>query len=350
MHKQARGLGDDPLSAASAGLFALRVPRARRTSTLDLLGAMLDLADRAGHVEVDRPLYEVEQLVGMNDALESYSWLERLGVLVRTSSGWQIQNFAEHRGPIGATAASMDVLRRHLDSVGEPEGVVVPLRAAPTAEPSVAESLAPGQIKRWRRAVPLAAAGIAASVVAVTGASQFLPQAASNTRDAALHASAPTSVVNEAASKPGAAVSEVVKGVPAATTVVTSPAAIAGAPIAGSLIEGVACLAPRVLTAVTSLELVRLPLAGDRGQSLWAAVVSGTATLTDSTTPILLPALSVIAHVIDGDTDPVLATLGAPLLLPNIAVPFTAVITLGETKPDKAVTASAAAAGLNTCP
>jgi hypothetical protein len=205
-------------------------------------------------------------------------------------------------------------------------------------------------MKRWRRSLPMAAAGIAASVAVVAGVSQFVPQAAVTGRNAAVRAAAPTSIVQRGG------VAGVVRTTIAAAQAPLSPA-VSAAPTASAVaspttvaVGAPACLAPRVVTAITSVDLVPLPLSGLNGQTVWTAVVKGTATLTDSSQSLLLPGLTVVGHVLGGTTEPVSATLGSPLLLPNAATAFTAVVTLGTTKPASAVTATANATGIKTCP
>ncbi len=351
MHKRARGTELDPLSAASAGLFARGIKGNRRSEVLELLSAMLDLSDADGRVALDEALYAVEQRLGVNYCLEAYTWLEEMGVVVRTGDGWSIPAFALHIGPVGNTVDSMQVLQRHLaamrdERLAADSAPLTLVPAIPADEPSVVVPM-----KRWRRAVPMAAAGIAASVAVVAGVSQFVPQAAVTGHNAALRADAPTSVVKRAADATRTTVAGVTGAATSAPTIAARPStSLAATPTTGALIGGVACLAPQVITAITSVDTVRLLLAGDHGQTIWAAVVKGTATLTGSDTALLLPGLSVVAHVVDGDTDAVLATLAAPLLTPNTPSVFTAVIALGDQKPTAPVSATATPAGLKTCP
>lgn len=347
MHKRARGLEDDPLSAASAGLLALGVERSRRAEAMELLAAMLDLADDKGDVLLDGALFAVEQRMGVDSCLEIYAWLELLGVVVRIGDGWSIPAFDAHHGPEGETLASLAVLRRHLDSVGQPEAEVPDLVAdGPTVVP----------MRKARRVVPMAVAGLAASIAVVTGVSQFVPQAAVTGQNVARNASAPTTI-------PKSRIGSVVPGAlsPTVSSVGSTPAAADGTgspgavltPTTAGLVDAVTgvvtCAIPSVVTTVSNVELVRVPLAGPKGETIWAAVVTGTATLTEGTQGLLLPALEVVAHVVDGDTAPVLATLSAPLLLPNVATPYSAVVALGVAKPTAPVTASAVASGFKAC-
>lgn len=345
MYKRARGLNDDPLSAASAGLLALGIERSRRAEALELLAAMLDLADDQGDVLLDGALFAVEQRMGVDGCLEIYSWLELLDVVERTGDGWRICAFAEHNGPAGDTLASLEVLRRHLDSVGQ-EDVA---SAEPVSAPVVT-------MRRWRRTVPMAAAGLAASVAVVTGVAQFVPQAAVSGRNAAERRAVPTtsaplrSTVNSVVGAGNAVTGgTAVTALNPTTTLAGAPATPSTTGIVSNIAGTVACAVPNVVTAVSSVELVRLALAGEHGERLWAAVVSGTATLRNQSEGLLLPSLEVVAHVVDGDTAPVLATLAAPLLLPDLPSPFTAIVVLGATKPTTAVTASAVATGFKGC-
>jgi hypothetical protein len=344
MYKSARGLPDDPLSAASAGLLALGIERSRRAETLELLGAMIDLADANGAVLVDGALYSVEQRMGIDACLEAYSWLEQAGVITRTGLGWDIAGFAAHAGPVGETMASIQVLRRHLDSVGRDEPVLTLVADAPSGDKVVA-------LRRWRRAVPAAAVGLAASVAVVAGVAQFVPQAAVTGRNAALHATLPTDVVKGAT---GPVTHRGLTAVThAATTATSVPAptttAVADNTPTTGLVASVACLGSDIVTTVTNVSLVHLAFAGDHGQAIWAAVVTGTATATNASASIIPSTISVIGHVVGGDTEPVLASLAVPTLLRGVPAPFSAVISLGEAKPTQAVTASASAGRPISC-
>ena len=173
------GHDDDPISAASSGLLALGVTPQRRLETLGLLSALLDLADERGEVLLDSALIETEDRLGIDACLEGYEWLERIDVIRRTWSGWVITNFHAHHGPAGMTAASMDVLRRHLSSAD------APVAALPRRVP--VEATAPVvTLPTWRRRLPAVAASVAAGVAVLAGATQFVPQAAVSGRNAAV--------------------------------------------------------------------------------------------------------------------------------------------------------------------
>jgi hypothetical protein len=314
-----------------------------RNDSLDLLSHMLDLANEDGSVELDGPLLQIEKLLGVSQCIDAYSWLEALDVIERTASGWEIPNFADHRGPVGVTAASFAVLRRHLDAVGEED-----LAPAIGLVPSLPHDEVPVRtvaLRRWRRTVPLAAAGVAASVAALTGVAQFLPQAASTNRPVALRADAPlakvpTSVANAATDAVTAATSAATGS--AKATASTTPAATIDTPAGiGGPLTSIVCGVPKLLGAVTSVSIVQLPLQFDEsGKPLWAAVVSGTVTNTTAET-IVLQSLTVVAHVVDGDTAPVSASLPSPLLLGNTVSPFTTVVALGSVRPAETITATA---------
>jgi hypothetical protein len=107
-------------------------------------------------------------------------------VIRRTWSGWVIQDFAAHHGPVGMTEASFAVLQRHMASADGAPTAVVP--AVPSAAPVVT-------LKTWRRRVPVIAASVAAGVVALAGATQFVPQAAVTGRNAAARRSESTAAV-----------------------------------------------------------------------------------------------------------------------------------------------------------
>jgi hypothetical protein len=195
--------------------------------------------------------------------------------------------------------------------------------------------------------VPVAA-GVAASAAAVFGITQFVPQAAVTGRNAAHSAGVPTTEVGRTIRSTIAPVTGAVASPSATAAPTTAVSSVAGPSTTAAAPTGLDCVVPKVVTSVTSVKLVQLPLAGDKGATIWAAVVNGTATLTDTQDSLLLPALDVVAHLADGDTDPVQATLTTPLLVPGKAAPFTAVVALGTAKPVQAVTATATASGLKS--
>ena len=305
---------------------------------------MLDRADESGHVTLNDSLYAVEQRLGVDECLDAYSWLEVIKVVRRTGDGWTIPAMAEHSGPVGATADSLAVLRRHLDKVGQPDLQLVPALAV--AEEPEETPVGVIALRRWRRAVPIAA-GVAASVAALTGATQLIPQAASNARDVALRADAPTTHVS--AGPIAAAVTTVTNAVNATTgkttpTIAAAPTLTTSPPIAGTL-TSIVCAVPQILATVTDVALVQLPLTFDEhGKPLWAAVVTGTVANNTADT-LVLQGLSVVAHVVGGDTAPVQALLTTPLLTPNTVAPFSAVVALGSVRPSEAVTATAQPTG-----
>lgn len=343
---------DDPLSAASAGLVALGIERSRRVDVLEVLGCLLDHADPSGDVVLDRELFSHEESLGVDKCLDAYALLEQLDVVSRTDNGWTITDYRFHEGPAGETEASLAVLRKHLASIGveapsrDLEEVAFEQLPAAAAVAVVIEPAPIVPIKRWRRAVPVAA-GIAASAAAFVGATQLVPQAAVSGRNAALSSDAPTTIVAKNVTPSTNGVRGTV--LPNATVGSTVTSALAGTSTTQSPASPLDCLLPQVLTSVKSIDIVRLPLGGKNGETIWAAVVKGTATLTNSDTSLLLPALNVVAHLADGDTDAVQATLGAPLLVPDKASAFNAVVALGATKPTSPVTATAKAAGLQSC-
>ncbi|HVT75704.1 MAG TPA: hypothetical protein VHD87_01645 [Acidimicrobiales bacterium] len=245
---------DDPISAASSGLLALGVAPQRRVETLGLLSALIDLADEDGAVALDNDLMATEERLGIDACLEGYEWLERLDVIRRTYSGWEIQNFASHHGPAGMAEAAMDVLARHLrPSEAEAPTAEVPLasvtplvlRAAVPAEPVAA--VVP--LASWRRRIPVVAASVAAGVAVIAGASQFVPQAAVTGRNVA--ANRAEGVAATAPPPSSVAVpSQIAAGV--ATTAVTPSTAAA------------ATNAPAQATTTTSTTLLpNLPCLGD---------------------------------------------------------------------------------------
>ena len=170
-------IDDDPISAASSGLRALGVAPQRRVETLGLLSALMDLADGRGEVMLDGDLMAAEERLGIDACLEGYEWLERLDVIRRTWSGWVIQNFDAHHGPVGMSEAAMAVLQRHMSAREDAPTLVEVAPIIPMA-PVVT-------LKPWRRRVPVIAASVAAGVAVLAGATQLVPQAAVTTRNAA---------------------------------------------------------------------------------------------------------------------------------------------------------------------
>lgn len=351
MSNGARGLHDDPLSAASAGLVALGIDRARRVDVLEVLGCLIDHADVTGHVVLDQVLFLREEALGVDKCLDAYAVLEELDVVRRTERGWRIVGYAAHNGPVGETEASLAVLRKHLASVGrdteeaEPEAATPPPVMEPIRTPvGVAAMGRVTPLRRTRRAVPIAA-GLAASAAVFAGVTQFIPQAAVSGRNAAVTADAPTT----AKPRGNTPTSNLVTG-----STVGGPATTAGAGTATTAATpttpgpgGAACVVPNVVATVTSIEITRVGLLGN---GLWSAVVQGTATLRDSEDALLLPALDVVVHLANGDTAPVKATLVSPLLQPGTPAPFSTFVALGADKPAEAPRATATAVGLPTCP
>ena len=334
MSRSARHLQDDPISAASTGLIELGIDRSRRMDALEVLGCLIDHADSAGNVVLDRELVSQEETLGVDKCLEAYTLLERLDVVTRTDRGWSIANFHLHQGPVAETAASLAILRKHMVA----PNVEIVFEAAPK-KPAVAP------LHRWRRAVPVAA-GIAASAAALVGATQLLPQAAVSGRNAAHSADSPTSVVRRALEATTRATTE--KAQPRSTVASTATSALATTPPSNGAAP-LACLLPQVLATVDSVDVVQVPLGGKNGQTIWTAVVKGTATLTNTDKTLLLPTLNVVAHLADGDSEAVPATLTTRLLTPNQAAPFNAVVALSARKPTGPVTATAAASGIESC-
>lgn len=260
------GHDDDPISAASTGLLALGVAPKRRMETLGLLAALLDLADERGEVLLDGELMETEERLGIDLCLEGYEWLERLNVIRRTWSGWLIPNFAAHRGPAGATVASLAVLRRHLDAPGD----AVDHRPATDPAPAPVETTVVVPLRTWRRRVVVGtAASVAAGIAVLTGATQLVPQAAVSTRDAAIRTTGTARSLASVATPPTGA----------ATTSTDASAAPAGSAAttttSTTLLPGVPCLSDAVGTLTSRA-------------GLGIGTITTIVTL-DSTPPTLLP-------------------------------------------------------------
>ena len=237
---------EDPISAASSGLFALGVNQRRRMETLGLLSALIDLADERGEVLLDSSLMDTEERLGIDACLEGYEWLERIGVIRRTWSGWMIQNYDAHHGPVGITEASMVVLQRYLPGADDKPTVVItpePAEAPVVTAPVV--TLTP-----WRRRVPAIAASVAAGVAVLAGATQFVPQAAVSGRNAAVRTngtalSAPvgTDSVTSGATSPAAPTTNGAPNVAApgaAATTTTSTTLLPDVPCVTDVLDDVA--------------------------------------------------------------------------------------------------------------
>jgi hypothetical protein len=138
------------------------------------------------------------------------------------------------------TAESMAILQRHMSSA---EDAPAP---APVAVAAPAEAAAPVvTLSSWRRRVPVVAAGVAAGVAMLAGATQLIPQAAVTTRNVAANGSPSTVHVTAAPTSVGPTLPTGV-----ATTVGT-PATADGA-------------APEVTTTSTSTTILpALPCVGD---------------------------------------------------------------------------------------
>lgn len=227
------GHEEDPISATSAGLRALGVAPHQRFDTLGLLAVLLDLADTRGEVALDDALIAAEQRLGLDACLDGYEWLERLGVIRRTWSGWHIEHFAHHGGPAGLTEASMGVLRRH---IGPPVA-----RHAAAATPDNSGPVV--TLRPWRRRVPAIAASVAAGVALLAGANQLVPQAAVSQRDAVVRSTGTTGEAPAAPSpvKPAAGTT------PPTVAGVASPAPVASTTTTSTtLLPNVACLGDAV--------------------------------------------------------------------------------------------------------
>jgi hypothetical protein len=251
----------DPISAASSGLRALGVAPQRRVETLGLLSALIDLADESGEVLLDTALMQTEERLGIDACLEGYEWLERLDVIRRTWSGWVIQNFGEHHGPVGMTEASLAVLQRHL--AAKDDAPVVAFAPEPTA------AVIP--LKSWRRRVPVIAASVAAGVAALAGATQLVPQAAVTTRNAS-HANQPAAVVAGAPTTVASA---------ATSAVATTAAGTADTASAGGE-------SPAVTTTTSTTLLPEVPCIGDVLRGLGSRTGLRTPPTT-AASPSLLP-------------------------------------------------------------
>jgi hypothetical protein len=242
---------DDPISAASSGLRGLGVAPQRRVETLGLLSALLDLADDRGEVLLDSALIATEDRLGIDACLEGYEWLERLGIINRTWSGWMIPAFDAHHGPVGMTEASMAILQRHLAAHEDAPIVTLPI-------PRVVETAPVVALRPWRRRIPAIAASVAAGVAVLAGATQFAPQAAVSHRDAAVRTEGTASAPS------GALTSLPTAGSGAATTAATNApasASSAGATTTTSttLLPGLPCLNQTLndLTSRSPLDLRR---------------------------------------------------------------------------------------------
>jgi hypothetical protein len=199
---------------------------------------------------LDTALIQTEERLGIDACLEGYEWLERLGVIRRTWSGWVIEHFDEHHGPVGMNAAAMAVLARHLETADEPTLVAVPVRE-PEREMAPVVTLKP-----WRRRLPVVAASVAAGVAVLAGATQFVPQAAVTGRNAAVQTNG-TDAVSPASGPITSALTNVT-GAPTseATSALGGPdASVATTTTSTTLLPGLPCLSETLNDLTTGAKL-----------------------------------------------------------------------------------------------
>lgn len=145
----------DPVSAASAALFAAGVSRTRRMAVLQLFGLLLDHADVSGRVHPREVL--VAFGISPEGAMFDLALLETVGAvhpdLDRADGAWFIPGYEHHHAVAMPTGAGLEVLARFMND---------PAAGLESAAGQPAGTRA--NVRPW-----LATAGVAAAVALVLG-------------------------------------------------------------------------------------------------------------------------------------------------------------------------------------
>ena len=330
------------MSAASAGMVALGVPAGRRAHALGVLSELLDRADAKGRVKFDDAMFAIEQRLGVDECLDAYTWLEKAGVAKRTPNGWVIRNIAAHRGPAGATAASMAVLARHLEENSAECGVerdgsdvvAEPARSRGAAElaeitPIGAARAKPVPAVSFSRRMPALAGSIAAAAALLVGLLSFTAndKVTDQRGDLASRSGALPSVEPKVA-QPAATIGAVAGSVPSVVTGVTEPGSVATTPGTPAP-TGLACLLPQI--QVASLDFASVPSL--LGGSTWTALVAGTVTNV-SQDPATLDGVKVVLDLGNGVITEGTTVLSVSELAPGATGTFSGLIAAGSAKPE----------------
>lgn len=333
----------DPISVASARLYARKVPASERMAILKLLGVLMDHADARGQVAFDADVLSAELEAGLNESHRYYRVLESVGVVARRDDGWRILGFRPSTTSVDH-AGALDVLARHLErerDANTPRVTASPTASRPSPAP-VRPVVVPIEAGRRRVALPALAGVAAAAVVAwmfalvnttvgptatQVAVEQPLAKAASRQPGTImLAAPAPLTGKAAAAAAAGQAASD---GDPATAGGRTQEAAAAGSPIAAS------CAPGRPRLRIDKVEVVSADQAqaasGSDVQPGWLVLVTGT---LENVGGSAIEVRSFDVEVESGDD--VFTTKGveAPVLLPAATKsPWTTILYAGRTQP-----------------
>src|SRR5438270_6939601 len=228
----------DPISSASARLFAAGVDRRQRLVTLRFLGILLASADDDGRIQVDP-----DDLVGLGllhgllpeEVNRSRLSLEAVGALERDPTGWLVKDFK----PVGDEVPPADVMAAIGRVLAKPAAEEAPVSSpapelAPHGHVVALEPVRSRRARRWM-AVPVGAVAAAAVVVValmVSGQVNVpLPgRPVSTARQAATGAPSSASSTVPGASQPSSSASPRPAGSAAAPSGVQAPTSAAPAP------------------------------------------------------------------------------------------------------------------------
>jgi hypothetical protein len=250
----------DPISSASARLFAAGVDRRQRLVTLRFLGILLANADDEGRIHCDP-----DDLVGLgllNDMLpeevtRSRQSLEAVDAIERDPTGWLIRDFTPVGDEVPPAEAMAAIGRVLAQPVADEAPVLVPI-APPLPDPVPFDAVVPLDSVRTRRArrwlvAPVGAVAAAAVVLVALmvsgGVKVPLPgQPVSNERQAATGAASTVSPTVPGASQPSSSASPRAAGSTATPSGDQAPTS--AAPAAGSASAPAVCPAGGAVATV----------------------------------------------------------------------------------------------------
>lgn len=333
----------DPISVASARLYARNVPAPERMAILKLLGVLIDHADARGQVAFDADVLSAELEAGINESHRYYRVLESVGVVARRDDGWRILGFRPSTTSVDH-AGALDVLARHLDREREantPRVTASPTASRPTPSP-VRPVVVPIEAGRRRVALPALAGVAAAAVVAwmfalvnttvgptatQVAVEQPLAKAASR-QPGTIMLAAPAPLTGKAAA--AAASGQAASG---SSSAATGSAAQNVSP--GGSTVAASCAPGRARLRIDKVEVVSADQAqtasGSEVQPGWLILVTGTLENIGGT-PIEVRSFDV--EVESGDDMFTTSGVEAPVLLPAATKsPWTTVLYVGRTEP-----------------
>ena len=320
----------DPITVASARMYARGISGPDRMAALKLLGVLLDHAQHDGSVTFDADVLAAELAAGINEAHRYYRWLESTGVLSREADGWRIEGYTPALSRVDNTAA-MDVLAKHLDRErrpapaaadanpasggvpARPSPVVVPIDAGRRrlALPALAGVAAAAAIV-WVVALVNTAAGPTATQVAIE---QPLAQAATR-QPGTIMLAAPTPVAKGSA---GARAQDSDAGAAVGAARPATPGALAS------------CAATKPRLRVDRVDVVSADQAEGELRSGWVVLVSGTLQNAGAA-PVEVRSFDI--DVIIGEDTLTTSGLQAPVMLPaGTASPWTTILYAGRDQP-----------------